>query len=143
MNKQSITHQQEQTNFQVLQNIMTIVDGGKDLQKIAVYLTEDVEWRMVMPKELPIGGVFHGVQQVQKLFENYAQMFHSEWIDRQDIILHENKIIVVGRERACIMPSRETYEADFTSIFTFREARISKFQAFVDSAALLAAYRGD
>lgn len=96
-----------------------------------------------MPEELPIGGVFRGHLEIQKFFENYVALFHREWIKRGDIIAHADKIVVLGREHARIMPGGKIYEADFANIFTFRQGKIAKWQAFVDSAALLKAYRGE
>jgi uncharacterized protein len=141
-NEITVLGKQEQANLEIFKKIAKGVDN-KDIQEfIADYFADDVEIRVWLPDEIPFGGIFRGLEGVQTFLKNFASTFKTEWVRREPIV-QGDKIVVIGRERAKIMPHGKIYEADFASVFTFRDGKVSMFQAFVDGVALLKAYRGE
>ena len=134
--------QHEPKYLKIVEELFTAHEQG-NIQEALTYFTDDVEWRVAMPEELPIGGTFNGRKEVQTFFENHTKMFNIEWEEHSETVTQGNKFVLIGRERAHIMPHNKIYEADYVMAFYFRGNKISKCYVLADSAALLKAYLGE
>ncbi|HEC84336.1 MAG: hypothetical protein DRR08_06985 [Candidatus Parabeggiatoa sp. nov. 2] len=137
-----IIGQHEQERIKMVHTTFTAYEQG-NLQEFLTPFTDDVEWRVAMPEELPIGGTFHGLKGVQTFFENHKKMFDGVQDERFETVAQGNRVAVIGRERAHIRPHNKIYEGDYITVFHFRGRKISKVSILADSAALLKAYRGE
>lgn len=113
-----------------------------DIEEALSYVTDDVTWRVWMPEELPIGGLFSGRDGVLQFFNGHKLMFKMEMDEQLEVFTQGDKVVVYGHERARIMPADRIYDAEYTLVFTFRDGKISRCSIFGDGAKLLKAYRG-
>jgi len=143
LNQATVTlTQREQENLKVTQRLITAFSEGH-LQEMLTYLTDDVEFRVCLPEEIPMGGLFRGPEGVLKFFENHKKLLDMEWEKHEHTLAQGDVVVIIGRERARIMPHGRIYEEDFALSFTFRDGKISKFYGFGEGLALLKAYRGE
>ncbi len=139
MNKSFLVNQ-EQKNVETLKKMAKAIDDG-NIQEWLTYMTDDVEIRVLVPKEIPIGGTFRGHKGMQQFLEENRKIWSKEWQTREAIV-QGNKIVVIGREQARILPHNKIYEADYATILFFCHGKVSKMQLFLDGVTLLKAYRG-
>ncbi len=114
-----------------------------DLESINKYLSENIEWHVWAPEELPIGGLFRGHSGVQTFLKNHKLMFKMEADEQLGVYVNGNNVAVHGYERVTIMPSGKKYEAGYVLVFTVIDGKVAKCEVFVDSYALAEAYRMD
>ena len=114
-----------------------------DIEEALSCVADDVTWRVWMPEELPIGGLFSGREGVQEFLNSHRQMFKMEVDEQLGVFAQGDKVVIHGYERARIMPADRIYDAEYVLIFTFRNGKISECMVFGDGAALLEAYRGN
>jgi len=134
--------QREQQNLKTVQAVISTFHQG-NLQAIPTFFTDDIEVQGCAPEELPIGGQFIGPQELIRYSENHKKLMTVEWEQHHRVVAQGNLVIIFGRERTCVKPYNKIWESDFVLSFTFQENKISKFDCFYDSAALLKAYRGE
>ncbi|HEW97600.1 MAG: hypothetical protein DRR16_06455 [Candidatus Parabeggiatoa sp. nov. 3] len=134
--------QHEQEHLKNVIEMLTAFRQDK-IQEALSYFTDDVEWRVSIQEEFPMGGIFYGLKGVQQFFENHNKLFDIESDEHCETVVQGNKVVIIGHERAHIRPHGKLYEADYASTFVFREGKISRCYVFGDSAALLKAYRGE
>lgn len=142
---ENLLTQQEQDNLNIVQKMFEVVEQG-NIQEALIYFTDDVEARISIPEEVPLGGTFHGLKGIQQFFEAHKKtLVDTEWLDEEhwETVVQGERVAIIGRERARIMPAGNMYESDFALAVTFRNGKISKMYSFVDSAVLLKAYRGE
>ena len=132
----------EQDKIDVVNFIFDAFARG-DLEDINNYLSEDIEWRVWAPKDLPVGGLFRGHSGVQTFLRNHKKMFKMETDEQLGVYVKDNNVLIHGHERATIMPSGKKYDAGYVIIFTVIDGKVSKCEVFVDSYALAGAYHRD
>jgi len=137
-----IIGQHEQEYIKIVQGLFITYEQQGNIQEVLTHFTDDVEWRVAMPEEFPIGGIFQGLKGVQTFLENHQKMFDIEWDEQLETFAQGNRVVVIGRERARIMPHNNIYEGDYAMVFRFRGNKISKVYVLSDSAALVKAYLG-
>lgn len=113
-----------------------------DLEEALSYVHDDVTWRVWMPEELPIGGLFSGRDEVRQFLEGHKSMFKMETDEQLGVFAQDNRVVIYGHEHARIMLAGGIYDAEYILLFTFRDGKISRCSIFGDGAALLKAYRG-
>ncbi len=113
-----------------------------DLEAALSYVHDDVTWRVWMPEELPIGGLFSGRDGVRQFLKGHKSLFKMEADEELGVFARGDKVIIYGHERARIMPADKIYDAEYILLFTFHDGKISECSIFGDGAALLKAYRG-
>lgn len=135
-------NQPAQKKLEIVLELLTAFEQG-NIPKTLTYLAENVEWRVSLPEELPIGGIFQGPKGVQRFFENHKKMFDVESDEQLETVVQGNVVTIVGHERVRIMPHGKLYDADYVLVFVFCDGKISKFYAFGDGVALQKAYQGE
>ncbi len=139
---ESTLNQRGKENLNIVQKLVSAYHEGNS-QAISTYVTDDLEWQSNASKEMPIGGIFRGPQEVKVYFDNLKKLFDVQWEKHEQVVAQGNLVVIFGRERVRITTHGKMWESDFVVSFTFRDGKISKFYAFTDSIALLKAYRGE
>ena len=108
----------EQANVRVVEGMFSSLERG-DIQGVLDRLSDDVEWRIAAPSELPYAGVHRGRDEVARFFRSFGQAAEFEMFEPQEYLARGNKVVVLGHERQRIKASGQVVETDWAMAFVF------------------------
>ena len=96
---------------------------------------EDVEWSMPHP-----GGQVHGLEELRAFWGDYESTWQSRVIEIDDIReLDDERVLVFFRETATGRASGIETNASPAAIWTIRDGKVARFQAWIERADALRA----
>jgi ketosteroid isomerase-like protein len=122
----------EQANVRVVEGMFASLQRG-DIPGVLDRLSDDIEWRIAGPSELPYAGVHRGRDEVANFFETFGREADFEVFEPREYIAKGEKVVVLGHERQRIKASGRIVETDWAMVFAPRDGRIARFRNFVDS----------
>ena len=122
----------EQANVHVVEGMFSSLQRG-DLAGVLDRLSDDVEWRIAGPSELPYAGIHRGRDEVEKFFQNFGQAAEFEVFEPREYLAKGDKVVVLGHERQRVKASGRVVETDWAMVFTLRDGRIAQFRNYVDT----------
>jgi ketosteroid isomerase-like protein len=122
----------EQANARVVEGMFSSLQRG-DIAGVLDRLSEDIEWRIAGPSELPYAGIHRGRDEVAKFFRTFGQAAEFEVFQPREYLAKGDKVVVLGHERQRIKASGQVVETDWAMVFTLRDGRITRFRNYVDS----------
>jgi ketosteroid isomerase-like protein len=90
---------------------------------------------------LPWGGTYNGHSGVAQFFKALGESLEPQQFDLNDFIAQDNKVVVLGYQRGKAKSTGRPYEIDFVHLWSLRDGRLTEFQVFNDTAALVEALR--
>jgi hypothetical protein len=127
----------EQANVRVVEGMFSSLERG-DIQGVLDRLSDDIEWRIAAPSELPYAGIHRGRDEVARFFRTFGETAEFEVFEPREYLAKENKVVVLGHERQRIKSSGQVVETDWAMVFVLRDGRITRFRNYVDSHAVTA-----
>ena len=115
--------------------------GRGDIQFIIDACTEDVDWLLPGPAEIPICGARKGKAGVRDFFETLAaeddvlEFRPAQWVAQGDLV------VAMGHYKARYRHNDAIAESDWCHVFTIRDGRVARWYEYTDTAAFLEAYR--
>ncbi len=128
----------EQANVRVVEGMFASLTRG-DLSGVLDRLSDDVEWRIAGPAELPFVGLHRGREAVATFFRDFAQAAEFETFEPREYLAKGDKVIVLGHERQRIRETGRVVETDWAMVFVVRDGRITRYRNYVDSRDVQAA----
>jgi uncharacterized protein len=128
-------------NERVVQEMYTALGRG-DIPGVLDTLSDDIEWRIAGPSELPYAGLHRGRDEVAKFFETFGQASEFEMFEAQEYFSRGDKVVVLGHERQRVKATGNVVETEWAMVFTLRGGKIARYHNFVDTHAVALAYRG-
>ncbi len=122
----------EQANVRVVEGMFSALRRG-DITGVLDRLSDDIEWRIAAPSELPYAGIHRGRDEVAKFFQTFGQAAEFEEFQPREYLAKGDKVVVLGHERQRIKASGQVVETDWAMVFALRDGRIARFRNFVDS----------
>jgi ketosteroid isomerase-like protein len=122
----------EQANVRVVEGMFSALRRG-DISAVLDRLSDDIEWRIAGPSELPYAGIHRGRDEVARFFETFGQAAEFEVFEPREYLGKGDKVVVLGHERQRIKESGRVVETDWAMVFALRDGRITRFRNFVDS----------
>ena len=130
----------DKANTQLIQNMYAAFAKG-DIQTILNALTDDVDWQIVGPKEIPHAGPHRGRNQVAKFFEKVSTGSEIQQFEPGQYIAQGDTVVALGYYRGKANATGRPYESEWAMVFTLRNGKVSRFREYSDTAALVAAYK--
>ena len=131
----------EQENERVVQAMFAAFGRG-DIPGVLDRLTEDIEWRIAGPSELPFAGLHRGRAEVAQFFETFNGASEFEVFEPQEYFSRGDRVVVLGHERQRVKATGLVVETEWAMVFTLSGGKIARFHNFVDTHAVAAAHRG-
>ena len=122
----------EQANVRVVEGMFSSLSRG-DIPGVLDRLSDDVEWRIAGPAELPVAGVHRGRDEVARFFRDFGQAAEFEVFEPREYLAKGDKVIVLGHERQRLRATGRVVETDWAMVFVLRDGRITRFRNYVDS----------
>ena len=87
---------------------------------------------------LPWGGTYHGHIGLQQFFERLTQAIDTQIVD-ETLFEAGDKVISIGRTKGIARQTGTSFELPAVHVYTVSGGRISRFEAYVDTPAMLQA----
>lgn len=130
----------EQDNLRIVRSGYEAFGRG-DLHALLELFDDNIDWMSPGPPELPTAGRRRGRPQVAEFFERVDELFDIQQFEPHTFIAQGDHVVVLGRETSRIKPTGSLLSSDWAHVFTVRNGRITRFQEYIDTAALVADLR--
>lgn len=136
--------QMGQYNSTERENIMLVEQAYADFSKgdipsLLSNFSDNAEYVQPGPK-IAIGGVYHGKAQIAGFFKNLSANISFTQFNTTNYIAKGNTVVVIGSYQAVVKPTGRTYNSDFVSIFTVDNGKITRYETYHDTAAIVSSY---
>ena len=130
----------EDHNTQIIQGTYASFGRG-DIQAVLNVLTDDIDWRLFGPPEIPYAGHFRNKDQVQEFFTALGGTVDFLQFEPREFIAKGDTVIVFGFEQGRVRATQRTFEAHWVHVFVMRDNKIAEFKEYTDTAAMVTAFR--
>jgi uncharacterized protein len=111
---------------------------NRDAEAVERLLEDDVEW--IVPATLPWGGRRRGFEDVAAGTAILRETIHSARFERDEYIdVGDGEVLVLGRLSGEGALTGESFEAEYAHHIRVSDGRVSRFQAYIDTAEILKA----
>ena len=100
----------------------------------------DVEWQLPHIANVPITGTRTGANAVNEFFTTVTKEQEPIEFDPRQFIADGDKVVALGHYRWRVTGTGRTFDSDFAHVFTIKDGKVVRFQEFMDTAAVAAAY---
>lgn len=114
--------------------------AAKDIAGILELQADDVEWIVTGPDYLPFAGIYRGKDQVGQFFRKMDESVETLHFEPREFIAEGEKVIVLGHGTWAPRSTGRRYESDWVHVFTVRNGKTVRYQAFSDPAQSAAAF---
>jgi ketosteroid isomerase-like protein len=131
----------ERENTELIHQAYQHFKGG-DIQGLLGLLSEDVEWKLFEIEGVPFSGTRRGIERVGEFFSRVFDTEEPLHFEPRELVAQGDKVVALGDYAWRVKFTGRDYESDFVHVFTVRDGKVARFQEFMDTAAVSAAYRG-
>ena len=131
----------EQENIQRVKDSYALL-GQRDLSAFLDTVADDVVWIIPGPADLPWTGTARGKQGVAAWFAS-LELMDIQVFDVRAYIAQGDTVVVLVHEETIVRRTGRRCIDDEAHIWTFRGGQLVQFQEYYDTAAYVAAYRGE
>lgn len=130
----------EQANVRQVQAVYAAVSRG-DIPSLMDALSDDVEFVIPYPPEIPNGGTFHGKAGFQKWLGLTAENVQFTALEPRAFIAQGDQVVVLSHAEATIKRTGRDVINEAAHVWTLRNGKIACQEAYEDTAAVVEAYR--
>jgi ketosteroid isomerase-like protein len=116
--------------------------GRGDVAAILNALADDVTWCVQGPAWLPWFGARRGREQVGQFFQAIGTNLGIQEFTPREFLAQGDRVIVLGYERGCAVPTGRPYQGEWVHVFTVRNGQVTDFREYCDTAAIADAFQG-
>jgi ketosteroid isomerase-like protein len=131
----------EQENIKVVQDAYAAF-GRNDVPGLLNHMTEDIDWHMFGPQELPTGGPRKGKPEVSRFFKEVGETWNFEKFEPRQFIAQGDMVVALGFYSGTAKSNGRTFGSEFAHVFTVRNGKVVKFREYTDTANLVSALSG-
>jgi ketosteroid isomerase-like protein len=113
--------------------------GRGDINALLDSFDEQIQWVTPGPPELATSGKRTGRQEVAGFFAAVNQLFDIQRFEPREFIAQGDLVVVLGSETAAARSTGKVLDLDWVHVFTMRNGKVTAFQEFFDTAAVVAA----
>ena len=131
----------QQKNVSVVEAAYDAFKRG-DIPALLNLLSDDVDWAVPGPAEIPFAGERQGRNQVREFFRIVAESSDFDTFEPVDHIAQADQVVTLGHYAGRAKNTGRRFESNFAMKFRLRDGKIAGFQEYMDTANLAAAYAG-
>jgi ketosteroid isomerase-like protein len=129
-------------NKQAVQEAYRMFQNG-DIRSIVESCHDDAEWCSPDSDFMPMSGTFHGKQGVAEFFARMGGAMQPTRFEPREFIAEGDKVVVIGQATWQVKSNGRSFDTPWVHLFTMRDGKIARFEAFADTAAGERAFRPD
>lgn len=131
-----------QENKQIIINGLQLFQKG-EIAPMLERFHDDAEWLSPEAEAVPFAGNFHGKPEVARFFAEVGGSLQPMRFIVHDIIAENDKVVVIGEAAWLVKSTGRTYENPWVNVFTLRDGKVIRTQAYYDTAPAERAFRPD
>lgn len=140
MLEQVNTASSERENTQRVMDIYAAFGRG-DIAAFLDALTDDVEWVIPGPSDLPFVGTFRGKAGAQEWLGKTMANLQFRVFEPREFIAQGDKVVVLVDSDVTFTRTGRDIAASEVHVWTVRDGKIARQQSYEDTAAVADAYR--
>lgn len=129
----------EQQNIQTVRDAYSAFTRG-DIQTVLDALTDDVDWELPGPSQIPYAGTFHGKNGAAEFFRILMESDEVEAFEPQRFFADGDMVVALGRYSARVKATGKSATAEWAHAFTLRDGKVAKWHEYVDTGTYAKAY---
>ena len=123
----------------ILSSQLTIVFSGEILRGLLSHHTDDIDWEVYGPAELPTAGPHHGKEEVMNFFGKVNNLLEFDTFDVQKYIAQGDTVVSLGAYSGKSKVTGKPFNSHFAHVVTIRDGKACMFREYTDTAAAVAA----
>ncbi len=131
----------EQQNVQVVEGIYAAYGRG-DMAACLDAVTDDIEWVIPGPSDLPIAGTFRGKAGLQEWLGEVMETMQFRVFEPREFIAQGDKVVVLVYSEIVFPRTGRDVAGTEVHVWTVRDGKVARHQSYEDTAAVADAYRG-
>jgi uncharacterized protein len=131
----------EQENITLIDTLYAAFLRG-DLNQILDLVSDDTDWIVYGPAELPFSGHFRGKSGAKQFLEALITTQDDISAEFSDRIVQGNRVVILGNYSARIKATGKRVSTRIAHVWTVEDGKIIRFLDFFDTAAAQTAYAG-
>ena len=115
--------------------------GRGDIPALLNLYTEDIEYVIPGPPNIiTYAGTYRGTEQVAQFFSLLNEAIDYEQFEPREFVAQGDKVVVLGHDRGRVKPTGHSFEERWAHVVTLRDGKVTRFEAYNDTAAIVAAF---
>jgi ketosteroid isomerase-like protein len=114
--------------------------GNKNVEGLLNNMTDDVVWNNGNNPEIPYDKIRNGKKETMEFFMETASMMSYTEFAPKEFFADNDAVIVKGAYAGKITATGKLFASEWVHIFKFRGDKVCHFQAFKDTAVIIAAF---
>lgn len=110
-----------------------------DIEGLLTHHTDDIDWEVYGPTELPTAGPHIGKEQVRGFFGKVDELLEFDKFDIQQYISQGDAVVSLGHYSGKSKTTGKAFYSHFAHVVTIRDGKICKFREYTDTAAAVEA----
>lgn len=128
------------------ENKQCIMDGFEefesgDLPHMMERFHDDAEWISPESESVPFAGSFHGRREIERFFAELVASTEPVRFVATSFIAEDDKVVVTGEATWRVRATGAHYDSLWVNVFTLRDGKIIRTDAYYDSAPVEKAFR--
>jgi ketosteroid isomerase-like protein len=141
------THDKERS-MSAEQNTQRAKDGYAafmrgDIPAVIEFLADDIEWVTPGPSDIPVAGTYTGKQAVLAFFGVLGENLEFHVFEPREFIAQGDTVVALIHGDATVRRTGRRIVQDEAHVWTFRDGKVARLHLFQDTAAAVAAFRGE
>lgn len=121
-------------------NKQVVIEGYRqyqngEIQELLNRYHEDAEWITPESELVPFSGNFHGKSGIAQFFAKLDDAVQTIRFEPTQFIAEGDKVVVTGEASWLAKPTGRKYDTSWVHVFSMRDGKIARFEAFYDTAA--------
>lgn len=104
-----------------------------DISQMLAYFDDNAEWISPDAEGLPAAGSFHGKAEVARFFSELGAALQPVRFVVNDVIAENDKVVVTGEATWLVRSTGLTYDNPWVNVFTMRDGKVLRTQAYYDT----------
>jgi len=130
----------EQENTEIVKGIYEAFGRG-DIPAILSSLADNIEWIVAGREDgIPYAGTYRGRDGVGQFFSVLGDNIGYSLFEPREFIAQGDRVAVFGHYQGTVKPSGNSVEAEWAMSWTLQDGKATKFRAYDDTAAVVAAF---
>jgi uncharacterized protein len=130
----------EQDNLQTIHKVYDAFGHG-DVEGVISMLTDDVRWTTPGPPDvIPYAGEKKGHDEVTGYFEAFGASAETTAFEPRKFFANDDMVVVLGHYTFSVVNTGKVVDNDFVHTFELADSKVSVFEGYEDSAAVVAAF---
>ena len=130
----------EQDNAVVVRELYECFGQG-DIDGLLGRMTEDIQWHVPQIAGVPLSGQRRGQDSIREFFHGLVQSQEIGEMEIDHVVAQGDIVVVLGRYSRRVKPTGRSFSSEFAHAFHLSQGKLEKFQEYLDTAAVAAAYQ--